>query len=191
MQTKLASGIVAALGAALFYIVSFPLNTWLSATMPRHQIIQLPAMVILGVLLAMPMHRLQVKDTAWGIALLIYVMASLIFWMLPHSIDYAFVETWFNRLMHVNMVTVGLFITAVMRGIRFEVKILFIGMVASMLMATGVALRSFNILLCSSYSIDQQRETGMYVILIGVAVYILTVVTFGRMLRANRLRQTQ
>ena len=191
MQTKLASGIVAALVAALFYIVSFPLNTWLSATMPRHQIIQLPAMVILGVLLAMPMHRLQVKDTAWGIALLIYVMASLIFWMLPHSFDYAFVETWFNRLMHVNMVTVGLFITAVMRGIRFEVKILFIGMVASMLMATGVALRSFNILLCSSYSIDQQRETGMYVILIGVAVYILTVVTFGRMLRANRLRQTQ
>lgn len=191
MQTKLASGIVAALVAALFYIVSFPLNTWLSATMPRHQIIQLPAMVILGVLLAMPMHRLQVKDTAWGIALLIYVMASLIFWMLPHSIDYAFVEPWFNRLMHVNMVTVGLFITAVMRGIRFEVKILFIGMVASMLMATGVALRSFNILLCSSYSIDQQRETGMYVILIGVAVYIVTVITFGRMLRANRLRQTQ
>jgi hypothetical protein len=36
-------------------------------------------------------------------------------------------------------------------------KILFMGMVSAMLLATGIALKAFDILLCSSFNIDQQK----------------------------------
>jgi hypothetical protein len=33
-------------------------------------------------------------------------------------------------------------------------------MFAAMIIATGIALISFNILLCSAFNIEQQKETG-------------------------------
>ena len=162
----------------LFILLSYPMNNWLSATMPRHQIIQLPAMFGLGFILGIHFSRLNIKETSWGIAALIFIMSSLVFWMLPHSIDYAVINPTFNRIMHLNMLIGGILLMPVLRNILFEIKILFLGMLSAMMLATGITLRSFNILLCSSFNIDQQKETGLYLIIIGFLLFVLTFVTF-------------
>lgn len=52
-----------------------------------------------------------------------------------------------------------------------EVKIIFLGMVAAMIIAGGIALLSFNILLCSAFTIEQQKQTGTLLTLLGIALY--------------------
>jgi len=162
----------------LFYLLSFAINDWLSATMPRHQIIQLPAMLGLGIILGLNFPQFNIKETSWAIAILIFIMASLIFWMLPHSIDYSVINKSFNRIMHLNMLLAGILLVAVLRNVLFEVKILFLGMLAAMLLATGIVLRSFNILLCSAFNINQQKETGLYLIIIGFLLFIMALYVF-------------
>ena len=166
----------------LFIGLSFPLNEWLSATMPRHQLVQLPAIFLLGLILGSYFSSLKIKETSWGLAVLIFIMSSLVFWMLPHSIDYAVINKTFNRVMHWNMLIAGFLLRVVLRNILFEIKILFLGMLSAMILATGIALRVFEILLCSSFDIYQQKETGMYLIIAG---FILFIITFSTFLKAS------
>ena len=159
-------------------LLSFPLNEWLSTTMPRHQIIQLPAMFGAGLILEIYFSHFNIKETSWGIAILIFIMSSFVFWMLPNSIDSAVNNSTFNRIMHLNMFISGILLLPVLRNILFEIKILFLGMLSAMVLATGITLRAFNILLCSSFDIYQQKETGLYLIIIGFLLFILTFITF-------------
>jgi hypothetical protein len=143
--------------------------------MPRHQILQLPAMFILGIILAILFSKINIKNTSYGIAILIFILSSFIFWMLPRSVDLAIINPGFNRIMHVNMLIAGFLAVTVLRNIIFEAKIFFIGMMAAMLLATGITLRAYNLLLCSSFNIQQQKETGYYLIWIALALFAGTV----------------
>ena len=150
--------------------------------MPRHQLVQLPAIFLLGLILGSYFTSVKIKETSWGLAVLIFIMSSLVFWMLPHSIDYAVINKTFNRVMHWNMLIAGFLLRVVLRNILFEIKILFLGMLSAMILATGIALRVFEILLCSSFDIYQQKETGMYLIIAG---FILFIITFSTFLKAS------
>ncbi|MEO7317294.1 MAG: hypothetical protein ABIW47_19035 [Ginsengibacter sp.] len=162
----------------LFFMLSVLFNEWLSATMPRHQLIQLPALFLLGIILGNYFSSLKMNDTSLGIGALIFIMSSLIFWMLPHSIDYAVINKPFNRIMHWNMLFAGFLLRLVLRNMLFEIKILFLGMLSAMVLATGIALKVFDILLCSSFDIYQQKETGLYLIIAGFVLFIITFLFF-------------
>lgn len=165
----------------LFYLLSFTFNEWLDSNMVFHQIIQLPSMIALGILLAFAFPEIRIRDISWGISALIFVASSFIFWMLPHSIDDAVINNWFNRIMHLNMIICGILVVAVFREIIFEIKFYFLGMVSAMLIASGITLRVFDILLCSSFNIEQQNRTGGYLILLGSILVIFTLITFFRL----------
>ena len=164
----------------LFYFLSFQWNEWLCSNMVLHQIVQLPAMIGLGIFLAFAFPKIRIVPLHWGISILIFIASSIVFWMLPHSIDYAVIHNWFNRIMHINMLICGFLIIAVFRGILFEIKIYFLGMVSAMLIASGITLRVFDILLCSSFNIQQQNQTGAFLILLGTILVIYTLITFFR-----------
>ncbi|MBS1632923.1 MAG: hypothetical protein JST10_10165 [Bacteroidetes bacterium] len=165
--------IIALIVSALFYFLSFAWNDWLSLTMPRHQLLQLPSLFFLGIILSQSFPGIHSKETASGIGVLILVMASLVFWMLPRSVDLAVLHPGFNRVMHCNMLFAGFMTIIVFRKIAFEVKIIFLGMFSAMLLATGITLRVFDLLLCSSFTIEQQKETGLY-LLIAASVLLIT-----------------
>lgn len=169
------------LGTAIivFYLLSFPLNSWLSATMPRHQLIQLPAMFLLGLLFAFAVFRkFAIADLSWEISGLIVIMTSLVFWMLPHSVDLAAINPSVNRIMQLNMIFAGLLLVAIFRDLIIEVKILFLAMISSMLLAVGITLRVFDVLLCSSFNIAEQKTTGLYLILFSLLLFLFTLVLF-------------
>jgi len=178
MYKRVTNGSIILILAILFYVVSFPLNSWFSSTMPRHQIMQLPAMLVMGIVSGTLFSMINIKGTSFGIAMLIAVMFTFIFWMIPRSIDLTIIYPWFNRVMHINMLVAGFFIPVVLRNIIFEVKIAFLLMVSAMLLTTGASLRSFTILLCSSFTIEQQKETGLYLLIIGAALFIVTLIIF-------------
>lgn len=119
-------------------------------------------------------------NVSWGITVFILTMFSLIFWMIPHSIDKAVILPWFNRVMHVNMFAAGFFVVPAFRQMIFEIKIVFLGMISAMVIATGITLTVFNILLCSAFNIVQQRQTGTWLIIIGTLLFITTLFTFFR-----------
>ncbi len=164
----------------VFYLFSFQWNGWFSSNMVLHQIVQLPVMFGLGIFLAFIFQKVRIVALHWGISALIFIASSLVFWMLPHSIDYAVIHNWFNRIMHINMLICGFLIIVVFREILFEIKIYFLGMVSAMLIASGITLRVFDILLCSSFNIQQQNQTGSFLILLGSVLVILTLITFFR-----------
>lgn len=162
------------------WLISFPMNEWFSETMPRHQILQLPAMLVLGIISGVRFSKHIIIGFAWGIAILIFILSSLIFWMLPHSIDYAVINTPFNRLMHVNMLISGFLLIPVLRNTLSEIKIIFLGMLSAMVIATGFTLLSYNLLLCSSFNIEQQKEAGLQLVIIGLTVFASTIFIFFR-----------
>ncbi len=160
------------------YLLSWTGNDWLSETMPRHQLIQLPGMFLIGLFAGLLVPHIKLKRTANGIAILIFVMASVLFWMLPRSVDMAVINPGINRIMHLNMLVAGFFTLIALRGIRFEIKIVFLGMMAAMLLVAGFSLRTFDLLLCSSFNIQQQKETGLYLVILGAALFVTNVIIF-------------
>lgn len=178
--------IIVLIASGIFWTISFLYNEWLSETMPRHQTIQLPAMFLLGAVLGLRFSNGIKIHWSWGLAFLIFIMCSLIFWMLPHSIDYAVIHPGFNRVMHLNMLIAGFLFVPTMRQILFEIKIIFLGMVSAMIIATGIALNSFNILLCSAFDIAQQKVTGKILLISGLIFYAVSIVIFFRGLRTKK-----
>lgn len=166
--------------SVLFWLISFPLNQWFCETMPRHQILQLPLMLGLGIVSVWQFSKYFFISISWGIAILIFIMSSLIFWMLPHSIDYAVINATFNRLMHINMFVAGFLLFPTLKRMLFEIKILFLGMLSAMMIATGITLVTYNLLLCSTFTIDQQKETGTQLIIIGLVLFVTTLIVFFR-----------
>lgn len=163
-----------------FWILSYTYNDWLCETMPRHQLIQLPSMILIGLILGKIFGNKIKLELQWSISILIIAAFSVVFWMIPRSIDLAVIHADFNRLMHVDMIITGFFIQSILKNTIPEVKITFLGMISSMTIATGIALTAFNLLLCSSFTIEQQKETGKLLIIIGILLYFFTLITFFR-----------
>jgi len=161
------------------YLLSFPLNEWLSHTMPRHQLLQLLGMITLGILLG-SVVKVKINAANWNISILVVFMASMAFWMLPRSIDLAVIHPWFNRLMHLNMVLIGFLLMNIYSKLVIELKILFLGMMSAVFMASGVTLSAFRKLLCSSFNLEQQHETGKYMIILAASLILFTLITFFR-----------
>jgi len=139
---------------------------------------QLPAMLVIGIITGAWFAKRIRLDMSWGITVFIFIMFSLMFWMLPHSVDMAVINPAFNRLMHLNIFIAGFFFIPGLRGMILEVRILFLGMIAAMAIATGYALMVYDILLCSAFDVVQQRETGVRLLIIGLALFVFAIFTF-------------
>lgn len=168
------------LGVAIVSIglVSFVYNDWFSQTMPRHQLLQLPFFLILGLVVTRYFKLPIPQSESVKISGIIFVMGSLIFWMLPLSIDLTVIYPWFNRLMHLHLFIAGILLFLSIHRASLPIKIVFYGMLTAMLIGSGIILNNFSILLCSAFNIPQQQETGNYLMAIGVFFLILTYLTF-------------
>lgn len=161
------------------YLISFGWDDWFSETMARHQLLQLPLMFLSGVAVSR-VFSFRIPDIARGLSVVIFTMFSLTFWMLPRSVDMAVIYPFFNRLMHLNMLIAGFLVRGIFTGDLFEIKLLFLGMTTAMLIAVGVTLRVYDLLLCSSFDIPQQKATGYYMLLLSGLLLIFTLFSLFR-----------
>ncbi len=78
------------------------------------------------------------------------------------------------------MFVAGFLLFPTLKHTLFEIKILFLGMVSAMMIATGITLLTYNLLLCSAFTIDQQKETGTQLIILGLVLFVTTLIVFFR-----------
>lgn len=159
------------------YLLAFPYNEWLSLTMPRHQVIQLPAAILIGLFYGISLGNIKISSLAIGISILIFASFSITFWMIPRSVDLTVVYPNINRLMILHLFLVGLGINLVFKAILTEAKIAFLGMMTAMTFVSGLTLNAIQVLLCGSFDLDQQHETGTYLLIIGAVLFIYTIGT--------------
>lgn len=160
------------------FLIAFPFNSWFSSIMFRHQVLQMFLSLVIGLIIAWRLKKLRIADVYWGTSALIFCLFCLCFWMIPHTVDLAVVYPNFSRLMVINMALVGFLVVLSLRKSYMELKMAFLGMVTAMLFASGITLHSINVLVCSSFNVKQQHQTGVGLLYIAGFLLILTFVVF-------------
>lgn len=182
MDKRYCDIVIVSLSVLAVFLISFVFADWFNKTMLRHQLLQLPFFLILGIFLA----RYFLNGVRWPTYLrisgLMLVMGSLIFWMIPLSIDLAVIKPGINRLMHLNVLGAGVVTFLSLNRAILSITTVFYSMLTAMLIGTGMILINFDILLCSAFDIKQQQDTGSYLVGIGLACLILTYLQFFRRL---------
>lgn len=155
-----------------------PLASWFSATMPRHQLMQVPAMLLLGIVAAhgWAKGRRWRPDPEWDPALLVLAVGVMVFWMVPRSLDSAASSMVADQLLHVSWFLAGAALAHTLPRTTFAVWMALGIHAVAMLAAVGLVYTLYPGLICTAYNIQQQRETGRAML---YAAPVLGVVLWG------------
>ncbi|GMT48948.1 MAG: hypothetical protein IEMM0008_0487 [bacterium] len=165
------------------FIISPPIDNYLDANMMRHMTIQIPSLIFMGYFASRRLTGIHLSDiNPYGLTGIIFFIGSLSFWMIPHSLDETILSNWIDMLMHVNMILAGFFLGKSIRlmpfVLRTAVSIYFIGMLLS---ASIIYLNYFS-LLCASYTLEQQKETGLMLFWLSIGLILWLIVWSARSL---------
>lgn len=168
---------------AVVATVSPPFDAYLDGSMSRHMLLQMPLLVGLGY--AAGKFRLITPLRLWskpstGLA---FAMGTLLFWMLPRSLDTAVTLAWVDQLMHVNMLVAGGWLAFALPRLSFQAKMASGVYALAMSLAAGVIYKAAVVPVCATYSIRQQAVagtlllwvgSGLFMVLLGRGAYLLT-----------------
>ncbi len=135
-----------------------PLAGWFSATMPRHQLIQVPAMVVLGAVAAKGWKGRPGPE--WDPALLVIAVGIMMFWMVPRSLDAAASGAVADQLLHISWFMGGAILSHSLPRVSVVVPVALGIHAVAMLFAVGLVYMLYPGLICTAYNLEQQRMTG-------------------------------
>lgn len=139
-----------------------PLAQWFSATMPRHQLIQLPVLLVLGAVAA---RRGRASASGghpgdWGPALLTLAVGTVMFWMVPRSVDLAASNALADQLQHLSMFLAGAGFSRTLPPLSVVTRMALGIHGVAMLVAQGLVYTLYPGLICTAYTLQQQHSTG-------------------------------
>ena len=155
--------------------VSPPVDSFLDASMSRHMLLQMPLLAVLGygAGLIWPIPRFRLASL--GHSAIFFAMGSLVFWMLPRSLDTAVAVAWVDQVMHLNMLAAGWSLVIGLPRLSFHTKMAFGVYGLAMALTAGVVYVGAVVPVCSAYSIQQQNEAGALLLWIGGALFIVLI----------------
>jgi len=109
----------------------------------------------------------------WG---LLFFIFSLMFWMIPRSIDITEIKEIYDYLYHGDMILSGFILAKSLPQVSFIIQFFFGLYISSMIVALGLVFKSEQTPICSAYNLYQQHQVGKVLIYIGLLFYILTIV---------------
>lgn len=154
-------------------LVSPPIDNYLDVVMARHALIQIPSLLLCGYLAGIKINTLSFNP--YGLSGLIFFTGTLIFWMIPRSLDSTVLFNSIDQIMHLNMFVAGFFLRSSISLIPFMVKVVYLIQFIAMCAALGILYLSINSWLCAVYTIEQQKETGRGLLFISIAVFLLLI----------------
>lgn len=168
----------------LLYLVVFYFDPWFDAKLYRHIAGQFPLLLVLGGLSGRFWWRKYIGSDSVGvhIGVILFFMGSVIYWMLPVSIDQAALNPSMDLVLSVNLWLAGALMGSQFRRITPELKSAFLLLLPTMIIITGVVLQQINLLLCGAYSLYQQKILGSYLFAGGLWILVLSVLWIGIML---------
>jgi Na+/citrate or Na+/malate symporter len=159
----------------LLLLILPPVYTWLESTMTGHMLIQIPFIIIAGYWIGGELNqRIPSLDLyVGGIPGLILIIFTLLFWMIPRSLDHALTS---DLMELAKFASLTLFV-GVPLGIGWH-KLGFVARgfvwihLISMVFLMGWLYASSPIRVCNQYLIDQQRLAGWLLLGAGVSIVV-------------------
>ncbi len=166
-------------------------DAYLTHTQPRFVVLHVPAWLVLGYLAG---HHLRstraTRSNPLGLTGFVFFVGSLTLWMIPRSVDSAVLSVWIDQLLHVNLLVAGFALGWSVLAMPFVLRAAIGIYGASMTFALGALYTHYSALLCGTFTLAQQKQTGqaLYVLsaLIVIAVFVSGVRALGRMALSSR-----
>jgi len=142
-------------------LVLFPtVDNYLDSSMTRHVLIQIPVLIFCGIALG---WKLKVRWTDIdhnGITSLIFFAGTLLFWMIPRSLDEAVTSNLLDQVMHMNMIIAGFVLGQNQHKITFMPRAIFSIYSLAMLFTMGIIYTHFSAIICATYTLEEQKDMG-------------------------------
>lgn len=152
-----------------------PARSLIEQSMMWHMVIQMPALVAGGWLLAgssalQPLTRYGSDWNQFGLTGFIVSQWIGAYWMLPLAIDRAVVMPQADALKVVSLIVCGGVLKASFNRSPAVLQMFFVGYAVSMLVSAGVFLAATDRRVCNAYSLDTQWVAGIGVTAIGISL---------------------
>lgn len=152
-----------------------PCAQWFSATMPRHQLLQVPAMVVLGAIAARGLARWAMARVprGWDAPLLVVAIGTVMFWMIPRSVDLAASSMAADQVMHLSWFLAGGALAYTLPRAPVVARMALGIHGVAMLAAAGLVYTLYPGLICTAYTLPQQHATGRWMLLAAPVLAVL------------------
>lgn len=163
-------------------------------TQPRFLLLHVPVWVLLGYLAGRHMRAGgSPRAMPWnpsGLTGLVFFVGSVAFWMIPRSVDAAVLSHGADQLLHANLLAAGFALAWSVPAMPFVVRTALGIYGTSMTFALGALYTNYTGLLCGTFTLAEQRQTGHALYLLCpplvLALLVLAVRALGRERRAPR-----
>lgn len=148
---------------------------YLIRTQPRFVVIHLPAWLILGYLAGRHLVR-EPRARAWnpmGLTGLVFFVGTLAFWMIPRSVDSAVLSGAVDQVLHLSLLCAGFALGWSVPAMPFVLRAAGGIYGASMTFALGALYTHYSGLLCGTFTLLQQRQTGHQLYILSGLIVVL------------------
>ena len=159
-------------------LASPPLHGWIHAVMPRLLLLEVPAWLALGWLVGRGRQRALRPFNPHGLTGLVFFLGALGFWMIPRSVDWVSTSVSADWIMHATLLGAGAALAASLPTMPFVLRGALGIYGASMTFALGMIYSGYSALLCGTFDLAQQKDTG-HVLLAACPVVALLVIGAG------------
>jgi hypothetical protein len=155
----------------------------LSATMPRKALGEPILLLFLGWALS--------RFVSWGRivslapAAVIGATFLLMFWMIPRSIDLTKIYPEVNGLYVFSLFVVGFLLSHYLFLLPVVPRVVYALYSSSMIVALGLLYASLRTLLCSVFTLEDQRAFGWMLVPVGLISYTLVVILIPQWLKSS------
>jgi len=162
-------------------------DSYMTETQPRFVVLHVPAWLVLGYLAG---HRLRTARPApWnplGLTGLVFFLGSLTFWMIPRSVDAAALSAWVDQLLHANLLAAGFALAWSVPVMPFVLRAAIGVYGASMIFSLGALYTHYSALLCGTFTLAEQKQTGQLLYLLSAPLVIALLASGVRALARER-----
>ena len=154
-----------------------PARSWLESSMALHMLVQLPLLAGIGYCVGRSLNRSHSLATlqsfnAGGITGLIIASFVMLLWMLPRPLDLARLDASIDALKFVSVPVAGLAVALSWQRVPPIARAVVHLEVIATLLRFGWGYLAAEQRLCLSYLADDQRVTGILVVVLGAAYAI-------------------
>ena len=177
--------------AALTGIVYPDIDIYLDSVMYRHLLIQIPFLILLGYMGGKRFFKgsaptgIERELNARGFSGLIFFTGVLIFWMLPLSIDSTVSSDLRDNLMHMCMLFAGILLASSERTAPPVLKSAYEIYFTAMIIAMGNIYAVYSELICASYTLEQQHQTGYFLLYLSPVLFFAVFIRSFRRMRGS------
>jgi hypothetical protein len=149
-----------------------PADAYLAATMERRLLIQIPAMLVLGALAGWR-PAAQRSWRSGHLAALAFAVGAMLFWMIPRSLDLATRSHLAEAALLLSVFTAGVALARSLPHLSLVIPLTLGVQATAMVMAVGIVYLHYPGLICTAYTLAQQRVAGAGLVRAAPVAWIL------------------